>query len=116
MSIQRWDDNGPSPFGMYVLFSDHVAAVAEAYELGRTDGILLGEEKSHRDSVIVHEGAAENRGYRKGYDAGLDAARDAVIAYSEERIIKTGHPNMSEDITAALRVAAARIDALRGEQ
>jgi hypothetical protein len=46
--------------------ADKAAAVAAAYELGRTDGILLGEEKAHRDSVIVHEGAAERRGYAKG--------------------------------------------------
>jgi len=48
------------------------------------------------------------------YRRGLDAAREAVAAYANERLALTKHPNMSEDITAALRVAASRIDALRG--
>lgn len=103
MSIQRWDDNGPSPFGMYVLFSDHVAAVAEAEQRVLDENVTRWREELRQSNAYERAAA-------------LDAARDAVIAYSEERIIKTGHPNMSEDITAALRVAAARIDALRGEQ
>lgn len=45
------------------------------------------------------------RAYKKGR---LDAA-DEVLAYAEERLTKTGHPNRSEDITAALRVAASQI-------
>jgi hypothetical protein len=48
------------------------------YEQGRTDGILLGQEMAHQDSVIMHEGAAERRGYAKGQ-------RDA-IAYAVMRI------------------------------
>lgn len=47
----------------------HAAALAGMYELGKADGHLLGEEKAHRDSVIVHEGAAESRGYRRGLAA-----------------------------------------------
>ena len=39
----------------------------------------------------------------------LNAARQVVETYAEERLIKTKHPNKSEDITAALRVAADRI-------
>lgn len=39
----------------------------------------------------------------------LDAARQVVETYAQERLIKTKHPNKSEDITAALRVAADRI-------
>jgi hypothetical protein len=39
-------------------------------------------------------------------------AGDSVLAYADERLVLTGHPNMSEDITAALRVAAKRVRAL----
>lgn len=58
---------------------------------------------------------AHDYGERTGHAAGVQAARDAVAAYADERLVVTKHPNMSEDITAALRVAVARIDALRGE-
>ncbi len=40
---------------------------------------------------------------------------NTVDNYAEERLVKTEHPNMSEDITAALRVAAKRLRALREE-
>ena len=82
------------PDGEYVLHADHVAAlltqdrqhmeqqdaaVAEAdrrsYDLGRDDGIVLGQEQAHRDLVIIHEGAAKNRGFREGYEQGQ---RDAL--------------------------------------
>jgi len=49
------------------------------------------------------------------WNDGVQAARAVVEAYADERLIKTKHPNLSEDITAALRVAVKRIDALRGE-
>lgn len=52
-----------------ILRAEHAAALAGMYELGKADGHLLGEEKAHRDSVIVHEGAAESRGYRRGLAA-----------------------------------------------
>jgi hypothetical protein len=58
-------------------------ACAVAYELGRTDGILLGEENAHRNSVIVHEGAAERRGYVKGQRDALAAAVQRVEALPE---------------------------------
>ena len=35
-----------------------------------------------------------------------------VYAYADERLVITQHPNRSEDITAALRVAAHRLRAL----
>lgn len=45
----------------------------------------------------------------RAYAAGLESARQVVETYAQERLIKTKHPNKSEDITAALRVAADRI-------
>ena len=47
--------------------------------------------------------------WEQGYKYALDAARQVVETYAQERLIKTKHPNKSEDITAALRVAADRI-------
>jgi len=62
------------------------AAVQRGYDLGRTDGILLGEENANRNSVIVHEGAAERRGYVKGQRDALAAAvqRVAVLPWTSE--------------------------------
>jgi hypothetical protein len=37
----------------------------------------------------------------------------AIGDYAAERLVKTRDPNMSEDITAALRVAAKRLRALQ---
>lgn len=52
----------------------------------------------------------------QAYAAALRDAAEAVKAYADERLVLTKHPNASEDITAALRVAAKRIEALGGEQ
>ena len=46
------------------------------------------------------------------YERGLLEAIAAVEAYADERLVVTKHPNMSEDITAALRAAATRLRAL----
>jgi flagellar biosynthesis/type III secretory pathway protein FliH len=90
--IQRWDIEvaykEADDSGEFVTYADHVAAVAEAeqrsYDLGRGDGIVLGQEQAHRDSVIIHEGAAENRGFRKGYEQGQrDAMTRAANAAAE---------------------------------
>ena len=59
------------------------------------------------------EELAHGVGYQQGYDAGVAAAREAVLAYADERLEMTRYPNKSEDITAALRVAARRIDGLQ---
>ena len=48
-------------------------------------------------------------GFTRGYLAGLRDATDIVHDYAEERLVKTRHPNVTEEINAALRVAAARI-------
>lgn len=42
----------------------------------------------------------------------IRGAADAVRQYANERLVITSHPNMSEDITAALRIAAQRVEAL----
>lgn len=52
----------------------------------------------------------------RAFAAGVQAAVEAVKAYADERLVLTKHPNASEDITAALRVAAKRIEALGGKQ
>ena len=60
--------------------------------------------------------------YAEGYAAALDAARAAVIAYADDThqhvgMLKCWPENGDRcNITAALRVAAQRIDALREEQ
>lgn len=46
----------------------------------------------------------------------LRDAVEAVKAYADERLVVTEHPNMSEDITAALHIAAKRIEGLEGER
>jgi hypothetical protein len=73
-----------------------------AYELGRTDGILLGEEKAHRDSVIVHEGAAERRGYEQGQRDALNAAVQRVEAL---RVMFSVHDEVGllDDVIAAIK-------------
>lgn len=45
----------------------------------------------------------------EGYYRGIKEAQQIVLNYSEERLVETEYPNRSEDITAALRVAAERI-------
>ena len=60
--------------------------------------------------------------YAEGYADALDAAREAVLAYADDThqhrgMLKCWPENGDRcDITAALRVAAQRIDALREEQ
>lgn len=44
----------------------------------------------------------------------LVEAAHCVNQYAEERLIRTKYPNASEDISAALRVAAKRVRALYG--
>jgi hypothetical protein len=79
MDVPYADCYADPKHGNLVTYADHVAAIAAAeqrsYELGRGDGIVLGQEQAHRDSVIIHEGAAENRGFHKGYEQGQ---RDAI--------------------------------------
>ena len=38
---------------------------------------------------------------------------EAIHAYADERLLKTKHYNLSEDITAALCVAASRLRSIR---
>lgn len=51
----------------------------------------------------------------KAYAAAVRDAVEAVKAYADERLVLTKHPNRSEDITAALRVAADRVKSLGDE-
>jgi hypothetical protein len=48
-------------------------------------------------------------GFKRGYVEGLNAAAQMAENYAEERLVKTRHPNATEEINAALRVAAQRI-------
>jgi hypothetical protein len=52
-------------------------------------------------------------GYEQGQRDMLAKCIAAVEAYAEERLIVTKNPNMSEDITAALRVAVNKLRALQ---
>jgi len=89
--IQRWDDNGPSPFGMYVLFSDHVAALADA------------EQRMER---ITREDDNRALWDNRQWNAALDAAREAVAALQ-------GDPR-NVGLHQMKRDALAAIDALKG--
>ena len=79
----------------------HAAALADMYELGKADGILLGEEKAHRDSVIVHEGAAELRGYKRGLAAAAPRTLTADDAgYHSQRCLHCDHIRAAHSLTA----------------
>ena len=99
MSIQRYDGDAydieleEKEDGIYVLYSDHVAAVDEARRDERR--IFWEAEKS-------------------GYEQGLTAAREAV---AKQQL----HPDDQDDTWSSLthvvviQTALAAIDALRGE-
>lgn len=75
-------------------------------------------EEIDREAFVLDKGDPFRQAYRKG----LDAAREAVLAYADDThqhvgMLKCWPENGDRcDITAALRVAAQRIDALREEQ
>ncbi len=48
-------------------------------------------------------------GFTRGYVQGLRDATEIVEHYAAERLVKTRQPNLTEEINAALRVAAQRI-------
>jgi hypothetical protein len=50
-----------------------------------------------------------NAGFMRGYLSGMLNASEIVEQYAAERLVKTRHFNTTEEINAALRVAAARI-------
>jgi hypothetical protein len=50
-----------------------------------------------------------NAGFMRGYLSGMLNASQIVQEYAAERLVKTRHANTTEEINAALRVAAARI-------
>lgn len=70
-------------------------------EMARDDGEWV-EWRDHERAVA--EAVAAER----------EACAQAIEQYADERLVKTQRPNMSEDITAALRTAATRIRA-RGD-
>lgn len=78
----------------------HAAALAGMYELGKADGHLLGEEKAHRDSVIVHEGAAESRGYRRGLAAAPRTLTADDPGYHSQRCLHCDHIRATHTLTA----------------
>lgn len=97
MSIQRWkvgkvwDD--PSPEGKYVLYTDHVAALAACEQRVLAEAPVSVFVKAFSDGKAV------------GYDIGLSAARDAVTA------LPCGQPGSSNRFWRDGALAA--IDALR---
>lgn len=79
----------------------HATALAGMYELGKADGHLLGEEKAHRDSVIVHEGAAESRGYRRGLAAAPRTLTADDPGYHSQRCLHCDHIRATHTLTAS---------------
>lgn len=67
----------------------------------------------HLECMEAERKGGYERGLENGRSEGIAAAREAVLAYADERLEMTRYPNKSEDITAALRVAARRIDGLQ---
>ena len=80
MSIQRWSISvggmsysfAPSAEGRYVAYTDHVAAVAEAEERVRMDGI----------NAVV---AAQANSYQQGVAAAREAVAAAPAYYCEDQ-------------------------------
>lgn len=72
--------------------------------------------KTHARSCPTHRSnsswliPAAECDFCSGYRRGLSDAARAVSEYAEERLTRTRYPNASEDITAALRVAAKRVE------
>lgn len=98
--IQRYRTNHISgdyyvdPDGELVTYADHVEAVRQAEQRGRGYGVVEGFTRGQRDA--------------------LTAAVQVINDYANERLAITGHPNASEDITAALRAVAQRVAAIKG--
>jgi len=84
--LWRWDDAGPC------MFCALIARVREDE---------LNKDYDYRYVTAYAEA--------EGYYRGIKEAQQIVLDYSEERLVKTEYPNRSEDITAALRVAAQRL-------
>lgn len=94
----------------------------ECYKEGSTDSCICDELRACEQRVDEHW-----KRLWDAYSAGLreellDAARGAVLAYADDTdkhigMVKCWPENGDRcDITAALRVAARQIDALREEQ
>lgn len=84
------------------------------YAKGQRDAREQWEADGPWFKSVVHQCCEDKEtAYATGRAEALTEARDVVIAYANERLVHTEHPNMSEDITAALRTAAGRIKALR---
>ena len=70
MSAERWDENGPSPFGMFVLFTDHLAELERVRAEER--------ERTLRDAPASVFVKAFSDGRSSGYDNGrAEALREA---------------------------------------
>ena len=97
MSIQRYRSDGQGdcdPGGMYVLYADHVAAVAEAAKRSGRQAFDLGDKA----------------GRVWGRAAALQQAREAVEALEPESYATGNAPYRMRG------AALAAIDNLKGEQ
>lgn len=73
----------------------------------------------HLPECFAHESNAwswKNECICEALRSCITRAANVVANYAEERLVITGYPNRSEDITAALRAASIRVNALRGDQ
>lgn len=84
-------------------------------KLQDVESIIAKVREDERANVTAE--FMSNHGDRWEYQAGqrdmLAKCIAAVEAYAGERLAVTKNPNMSEDITSALRVAANRLRALK---
>ena len=102
MSIQRWmwirdyPNMEENHSGKYVLYKDHVAAVAAAQREGANQGYLNGVATNADNS----------------FKAGVKAAREAVAAAYEGHFTENGVLHRDADPATGLRALDALIDAL----
>ena len=97
----RWTSHGPmlDENGPFVLFVDSEAAIDEA--------------RSQEAKVHAATERWSPLSYLQGQRDMLARCIASVETYAEERLTVTKNPNMSDDITAALRVAVNRLRALQ---
>lgn len=102
MNVQRYNTMSKrSAGGIFVLYADHVAALAEAEQRVRD------EERSHFQEAVW----TFDRGHTQGRAEALRQTREAVaVAIGRARFLNIMDAGIAE------KVACEAIDALKGEQ
>lgn len=128
----EWGQMDADSEGGWVSYLAHVAEVqrvrsewalkvVDAKQKGFVEGIKEGRRRTSSETKTEMKQSYQE-GVAVGRAAGLDAARETVLAYADDTDKHVGtfgcYPENGDrcDITAALRVAAQKIDALREEK